>query len=303
MTALIECLRWQADCARLGTGGSKPHVGPALSSLSRRLMRKRLAWTRATLTTAIGFAARAEHLRGPAALPTTSLITAATRLVETDGMTPHLRRALGRMLIALNDLKKSSLVRKQINRIDRLLGHRQMARSIVAGEPWADAALESLGRMDGSERRAWEQMIGHALRATTSQPSKAWLRICRKRMETIGLETFGDTVAEWLSRLGGPSVAPGAPNPDNSSILRGLIWGTGLLEADILHEAVRRTAERCFAPIPKQGPANPMVGNACLLALARAGAADQLRRLRSCTDYRSVQNRAEQALKELTQSA
>jgi hypothetical protein len=314
ISILLACLNWQADCAKVGgdpsqTGGElNASVGDALSALSSRLLRRRNPWSEPQLVTLLQLVGRTEHLCGPHGLPITAIVSVTTRHVEEHGLAPRIRRGLNRLLIAMAGTPPHGPVRRQIERVDQILGHVEHPKDIEPSEAWSDVAIASLAQMSPDDRQAWEALIAHALLATASRPSHSWLSVSQDHIEAIGREAFRYHLVDWLSHLGQPGSITQRPDPartfenntlistTNSTILRGLIWTAGLVEQTILHDALRRAAERCFDKIPTHGQRNQKLGNACVHALSQAGAIDQLNQLAHDSQYHSVRQTTQRAL-------
>ena len=177
--------------------------------------------------------------------------------------------------------------RKLLQRLDAVCGVAENSL-VEPGEDWSDALLAELERHEDESRAAWQSLVQHAGTATTSKPSKRWLKTAASLRESLQA-TLGDSdgaqvlksLLGWLQAVKKPSEPleriPGTeygyllkpPISDrNAEVLRGLVWITSQLDAPEVPPAIAGLAEVCFKKIPDFGPVNKKVGNACLWGLA-----------------------------------
>jgi hypothetical protein len=195
--------------------------------------------------------------------------------------------------------------RRELARLDALLGAPRPTLP-EAGEAWSDAAIAELAAMAEDVRAAWRALLTHAVEATSSQPSRAWLSQARARIDAIdaigaiGAAPFEPTVARWLARIEKPARAATAPGPDgyalpvpplgerNAELVRGLVWACATRCSPSLAAAIGDLAVVCFTKLADFGPLSAKVGNACVFTLGHAPGLDgvaQLGRLQTRVKY------------------
>jgi len=83
---------------------------------------------------------------------------------------------------------------------------------LIPGEVWTDAVNEDVGRLPAGERPAWVALLAHALQASASRPSAAWLETATGLIDAIGTDWVHEAFARWL-----PLVSRGRSTPRRPS--------------------------------------------------------------------------------------
>ncbi len=203
--------------------------------------------------------------------------------------------------------------RKIVHRIDAILtpSSSGVLREVAfePGEPWSDGAISDLGREPADD---WQRLLNHAITATSSKPSRAWLKTAAGLISAMGHETFESRMAAWLPMVGTPG--PGKPmrgwggdehlDPTvlaehNADILKGLVWSIATLDSPAMARLLGDLAEACFKKIPVHGARCPKVANACLIALSmmkNPDAVAQISRIQTKAKKPSARKMVEKAL-------
>jgi len=247
------------------------------------------------------------------------LMRAAERHVRDNGLTPPIRLCLEQIRekwtgeLAYEFMGRGG--REVVAAIDLLLG-KSAAPGLRTGEPWAEDAVAFLAALDGAARKAWEELIAHALASTGSKPSGKFLKQAKKLVEAVTAAEFSKRVGRWLSLAATPRTSPLAEDQtnrpaynvrpeydvyadDNENILKGLAWSCPAAGDASLATPLGALAEWCFKKIPNLGPRSPKVGNACLTALTMMPGpqpAAELSRLKSRVKQPTAKKMIEKAI-------
>lgn len=244
-----------------------------------------------------------------------SPIGGVVKAVETYAQDNELTAAILERLRTMDGAFKtrnagSSDERKVHARILSLLGE-GIDIKIIAGEAWADTALNDLGALDETSRYNWQALLQHCQSATSSKPSAAWTKQAKSLLDDIGLGHFQDFVSRWFVLVEKPRTveitdrARWGPDPNlmineqNMDILKGLTWCCTFEESDVIAKAINRLAITSYKKVPGIGPRATRVGNACVYALgAMPGMAGvyQLALLKVRVNFRTALKGIEKAL-------
>src|SRR5687768_3203972 len=172
-------------------------------------------------------------------------------------------------------------------------GNGDAPQPLAAGEPWADAAVADLARLDAGAREAWHALFDHARECNASKASAKWTERAGRLLESVGRESFVAHVDRWFAcvatrgAVGKQVVHRGdtynnVPSGMSQRSLAGLAWAAAVTRHPLAARVLADLAEVSFRPIPRFGPRCEHVGNAAARALARVGtpeAVGQLARL------------------------
>jgi hypothetical protein len=168
-----------------------------------------------------------------------------------------------------------------------------LATLLHPGEGWAgriNADLASLGP-------AWRELVAQAATATAPRPSGRWQRRARDLLADVGPDEFRARAVDWLRlagrRGGGTQPADARFDPDNATVLRGLIWLLALVPAH--HDTARvlgYLVESALRRVAGTGARSLKVANAAVYALSRmtgeAGLSQLIRLASRVTDQRTL---------------
>jgi hypothetical protein len=148
------------------------------------------------------------------------------------------------------------------------------------GEAWSDTARSDLEAMPETQRSTWVSLFTHCHASSGGSPSGKWSNEARVLLKNIGTKQFTRRVATWLPLVNEPRTQlveewsrEWQPDPNqliiepHSDILKGLAWFCGLREDAEIARALTALALSCYRKIPKKGPREVKVGNACVTAL------------------------------------
>ena len=185
--------------------------------------------------------------------------------------------------------ERSNTARGSAGASDRR-GGVEAPQPLAAGEPWADAALADLARLDAGAGEAWRALFDHARGCNASKPSAPWTERAGRLLESVGRESFVDHVDRWFACLatrgavGKQVVHRGdtynnVPSEMSQRMLAGLAWAAAVTCHPLAARVLADLAELSFRPIPRFGPRCPYVGNAAARALAWVGTPDAVGQL------------------------
>lgn len=197
----------------------------------------------------------------------------------TDGPLPEpvVARLIG-LRRALDEGFPSAARSRYLARLEALAGVADPLR-LARGAPWADLAIDELGALPPAERRPWHALIDHCAASTGSKPSKKWLGAAVERLDAIGRAPALERIARWFAASAVPKPSEfndwRPPDEPNDTILKGLAWSVGTLDAPDAARALHDLALVAFqkAAIPAA------VGNAALLGLGNLPGPEGLNQL------------------------
>ncbi len=198
----------------------------------------------------------------------------------------------------------------------KLLIERDSNEKVPAGiirpnEPWADFAREELTNMPEEKRQSWLTLLKHATKCSGTSPSRKWLDKIETLIDAVGRDEFVETMGRWfplVRKFGKSSDTPITGEmadpaelicPENTEVLKGLVWGCSLLENETLPALLADLAECCFKKVTWHGARCPKVANACVGVLSTMKgqtAIAQLGRLQSGAKKQSARGQIEKAL-------
>lgn len=283
-------------------------VQSKVAALASRLLQRGLPFTDRDFEQLLAGVAKHEHL-----LPVKAVLRAIEK--QLDGAKPDatLEAALKRFRKGLRRNNYSE-ARKLEERVDAILAGpaRQTEVRIEAVDAWTVALCGHIA--DDAAR--WSDLLSHCAKATSSKPSKRWLKEAASAVEQVGTDAHGRLLGTVLAAVGAKAPFPvkvaaywgddgwldGHPklvSDRYSDLLRGLVWSAVAGDLDSQLGAIGDAAERCFKKLAGHGPLAPKVGNACLFALSQASSLNgvgQLSRLKTRVKHASVRAQLDKAL-------
>jgi len=94
--------------------------------------------------------------------------------------------------------------RKYVNQLRQLISSHQKTLVILPGETWTDLAIQQLEALSEAERSPWLQLLDACANISGSKPTAKWLKATHSHRQTIGIETFNQSLLEWLSLVDFP---------------------------------------------------------------------------------------------------
>jgi uncharacterized protein DUF4132 len=185
-----------------------------------------------------------------------------------------LTSAIDRMIRVIESENRGVEPRRWVLRLKELRGDTEISLPLVAGDIWADTALNDLRTLDAKMQTAWAELLLYCLRATGSAPSSKWLRGLDKYLDIIGKQNFFNALLHWFPLADKPRAA--ASNrydnvqtllPVNADILKGLAWLCSKSDDPEIARVLTALAVSAYKKIPGSGPRAGKVGNACFWAL------------------------------------
>jgi Domain of unknown function (DUF4132) len=169
--------------------------------------------------------------------------------------------------------------------------------SLKNGDRWADAAVEQIDRLTGSEKEDWSELLFHASTATQATPTSKWLVTARSLLDKVGIANFKSHVSNWFELV---ERSPEQPIADrNRLILTGLIWFYSLMGDEIELEPIAELTIKCYNKIRGIGPVCHKAGNAGLWLLGEIGtfqAIDCMEKMRQKVKNQAIQKQIEKYL-------
>jgi hypothetical protein len=229
-------------------------------------------------------------------LPRTGFIALAERHVSAHGMGEGLRRVL---LSIRRQLTNNTEDGKLATRIGVMIG------DVVAKPPtlqreddaWAARALEMIDGADSRRKLAWGLLLAHCGEGDSARPNLKWLKRARELIDNVGQKEYATNCRAWLEVF--IEDPPEVPGPENTLVLRGLVWAAACIQDEALVAAVGRAAETSFKKVVNRGPRSVKLGNACLFALSAWGtdrAVAELVRVRGRARHASTRKQTDGAL-------
>ena len=236
--------------------------------------------------------------------PVGALLKVFEEHVKAHGLSARLREALARIECVppsprdkrhsdhLQDLLRG-IVREEPSKVE-----------IRPGEAWADALRAELAGLDPAgvnvgQKRAWQDLLLHCQSAKAATPSSKWGSRAEELVRAVGREDFRRIAGAVLSRIGRTGTDAAPLDPEQSDLLRGIVWATASVADQQFLGVLGQTALACFQKIPNHGPRSAKIGNACLHVLGGASdrtAVVQLSRLLLKFRTGSIRQQIEKAL-------
>jgi hypothetical protein len=151
---------------------------------------------------------------------------------------------------------------------------------LFPGEAWSDQAIADLKKMPRNLQSAWLGVLAHCQATSGSSPSTSWLKRADEMLKTLTWPRFKKSTLKWLPLIDRPRTQvirkwyrDFQPDPNqliiepHSELLKGLAWFSGLREDGEVARAITALGLSAYRKIPKKGPREVKVGNACVTAL------------------------------------
>lgn len=182
---------------------------------------------------------------------------------------------------------------------------------IVAGEAWADVALQEIQTLAKPQQGVWAKLLSLCLQGTDSKPSSKWLKSAELLLSELGVDRFRSAVLTWFPLVDKPRTEPiqswnqwlPDPNPllndRNADILKGFVWICARTADGELARALANLAVSAYRKAPGVGPRCVRLGNACVWALGQMPGEDavaQLALLKIKIKFGTAQKEVEKAL-------
>jgi hypothetical protein len=177
------------------------------------------------------------------------------------------------------DIREKEGRQKFVSRLQKLVGTLPKL-PLFPGEAWSDAAITDLKKMPRELQSAWLELLAHGQATSGSSPSTAWLKKAGAVLKALKWPRFKKGVLAWFRLVDRPRTKPVTrwyrefePDPNHliiephSELLKGLAWFCGLQEDGETARALTALGLSAYRKIPKKGPREVKVGNACVTAL------------------------------------
>lgn len=183
--------------------------------------------------------------------------------LENNPISDELHMSIERLTQSIESKSMSVEIRRWLLRLKELMGETQVSLPLVAGDRWADTALRELYALDSRTKTAWAELLKHCSRATSTTPSRKWLRETDKKyIDIIGNINFFIKLSHWFPLVDKPQLVSA-----NATILKGLIWSCGKSEDPEIAFALATLAISSYEKIPGFEAKAVKIGNACCWAL------------------------------------
>ncbi len=206
------------------------------------------------------------------------IVTLLERRAEAGPLPPYLVAASRRLQNALNSISNAP-EQKLVGRLSRLPATGPQP-PICPGEAWSDAAIAHLQSGQKAHSIGWRDLIVQCGSSSAASPSAAWLKQAEAHMASVGLAEFRSCILRWFPLVDRPRTQvitdwnrEYQPDPyqlliePHSDILKGLVWCCALREDKDIARALTALALSAYRKIPKKGPREVKIGNACVYAL------------------------------------
>ena len=194
--------------------------------------------------------------------------------LKDNPLEPELRDKIAQ---TCNSLDRWYYERKHITELRRLISSYQETLAIQPGEAWSDRAIAQLEALSEDQRSPWLHLLEECAGTSGGKPTAKWLKAAKPHRQTIGLDSFQQSMLEWFPLVDRPRTQPlndWRGNRDflhdqNADILKGLVWlCADLAEVDVAR-ALNKLAVSSYRKIPGIGPRCIKLGNACVWALGQ----------------------------------
>ncbi|MFG6096163.1 DUF4132 domain-containing protein [Leptothoe sp. ISB3NOV94-8A] len=196
---------------------------------------------------------------------------------------------------------------KAANQLRLLISAETKTLAVTPGEPWSDAAKQTIEALPETKQATWIQLIEACSTASGGKPTAKWLKSAKPLRQAVGIDTFQQYLVEWCPLVDQPRTQPlpGWRGGDdviqdkNADILKGLVWLCADQTEEELVRALGKLAVSAYRKIPGIGPRCVKLGNACVWALGQMPTADaigQLALLKVKVKFGTAQKGIEKAL-------
>ncbi len=200
-------------------------------------------------------------------------------------LSPEMKGKLEALVKVLQAEPMSVEVRRQVMKLNDLIGNKEVGLPLEGGDLWADVALADIRGLSATAQSDWADLLLHCLRATGSAPSKKWMDDAEDLVARIGQDKFRMTVLRWFALADKPRPTDGhrdlgeIPVAANGDILKGLVWACNRFDDAEVARALSALAVSSYRRLRGQGPRAAKIGNACFWALGSMPSAEGLAQL------------------------
>ncbi len=248
----------------------------AAQAVCRKLLSQDLAFSEEEFTALIERTAKVPQLSSHVAF-FEPLITTIEESASRNRVSPRMRAALENLRGAICwENAPETKLRGRITAV--LRGPKELP--LQPGEAWSDTASSELKAMPEAQRMKWVSLLSHCRTQSGGSPPAKWLQTASSLVRDIGAKQFKQRIIAWLPLVNEPRTESiddwnreWQPDPHqliiepHSDILKGLAWCCGLREGKEIARELTALALSTYRKIPKKGPREVKVGNACVTAL------------------------------------
>ena len=258
------------------------------SALINQLLRKKMPFKDSHLQEFFKYAKTQQYLDSYyGAFPAKSILAQVIHYQENNSISAELEELLRGFLEQINvieghdqgytELPYGKAANTEIQlRIKKILGESEDRLLIDEGELWSDLLLAEMEKTSPENRKIMGDLIEKANTATSSNPSKKWLKEA-KAILNQNESYFSKLFISFLNEAcyGGKHEIDSwfgtgglIFTPTNSQTLKGLIWISSQIPSPEMALAVGNLARICFSKIAGYGDIDTKCGNACMAALS-----------------------------------
>lgn len=278
-----------------------------LNSVAGELLRRKLPWDERTLlelTQALNQAGTRSRWGGLQAggwgPPVRGVLTAVEKTLERKPPSPALSEQLAQTRELLSQ-DAGADDRKAIRRLDSITGLADERLLPTESDPWAKALLQVCHQQPGPAAEQARSILKLAADATSSKPTKDFIRRRDALIAGADPEQAAEIVGELLERCARAVPISRAEHqlpPETGDVVRGICWIAGALDLPPSARGLGTWAHTGWQKVPGHGPLSRKAASAALTQLAdlpQHGAA-QLGRVRSQLKQRSAVAEVDRAI-------
>jgi hypothetical protein len=213
-------------------------------------------------------------------LPLREILSAVENFKKAVGLSDNLQQRLEKLRTILRENENPyAFGVDAVPRVEAIIGP-SLDLELEKGDAWADLAMQDLEAMKPEVRKAWNNLLHHAITARSSKPSKKWAKRASELIEPIGQTEFSNQVSEWFPAVGERGSHELTAfhrqysidinqviTQYNADVLKGIVWCCWGMDDPKICRSVSDLAETCFQNVRYIGPRCKGVGFACLAAL------------------------------------
>ena len=303
--ARVALISYLVSCLPLLFGKTKLRNLPAsqetcievYNQLARRLLRRKIMLSQPQLFEILEIIDKYLHTMFYV-LPIAGIVSAAERVAEVEPLDQATVNVLRRIAKQTKRAGDSDL-RKNGQRIRRLFTE-DTVPAIEGRKEWIKNLANLCSSLPDPDKVAWDKLLSYANTASSSRPSKKWMKDAQPLIADLGETRFAELTSQCLQFVldeNATSMPLGSDN--NSTTIKGLVWMASVSEDHDLLATVHDLGEYTFRKVPGHGPLSAKVGNAVIYALgAQPGIAaiSRLTALKGRVKYKQAQALIEKAL-------
>lgn len=164
---------------------------------------------------------------------------------------------------------------------------------------WPAMIQADLDTCTAADYQAWLDLWQHATTATGSKPSARWLKSAKNLI--LPIADLSMRLAQWFEWMviHSPKKADQPFSPNNSTVIKGLLWTASLGNEDILASSIANLVNFGYIKVKGKGARAGAASNAGLYALGEIGikGVTQLTLLEQKIRYSTAQAAIQKALK------